>query len=198
LDPGLELSRVRQVELPGKDNEHDTRVVGRSLFELEVGHHSQGVVGEIRAYVHDGGVWPEGRAGTRTGVHETGGSRVAIGDFRIEEDAPGRGVVVLAIHGETDLYVVNELRSHLSAALGQGVPALVVDLSDVGFIDSIGLGALVGGMKRAQARGGDFRLVVPEGNLRRIFEMTLLDRVFALYPTREAALAAAGSSTPGG
>jgi anti-sigma B factor antagonist len=128
-------------------------------------------------------------------VRELRGSPVAVGAFRIEEDHPKEGLVLLSIHGEADLHVASELRNHLSAAMGTGTSSLVVDLSGVTFIDSMGLGALLGSMKRLQARGGEFRLVVPEGESRRIFEMTLLDRVFELHPTREAAVAAAASST---
>jgi anti-sigma B factor antagonist len=128
-------------------------------------------------------------------VREASGS-VAIGEFRIEKERPREGVVLLSIHGETDLHVANEVRNHLGAAISEGTSSLVVDLSGVTFIDSMGVGALLGGMKRLQAKGGEFRLVVPESGIRRIFEMTLLDRVFALHPTREEALAAAAASSP--
>jgi anti-sigma B factor antagonist len=128
-------------------------------------------------------------------VRQSSGSRVAIGEFRIEEERPGKGIVLLSIQGDADLHVANDLRNHLSAAIGDRTSSLVVDLSGVTFIDSMGLGALLGGMKRLQRRGGEFRLVVPEGNTRRVLEMTLLDRVFALHPTREAALSAADPSS---
>lgn len=149
-----------------------------------------------RAYVASpGGVCPKRLAGTPNDVRGTSSSAVAIGEFRIDDERPGKGIVLLSIHGDTDLHVANELRNHLGAAVGNGMSSLVVDLSCVTFIDSMGLGALLGGMKRLQAKGGEFRLVVPEGQIRRIFEMTRLDRVFALYPTREAALAAVASSS---
>lgn len=135
--------------------------------------------------------------GSRYDVHESSGTSLAIGEFRIDEERPRKGTVVLAIHGDTDLHVASELRDHLTAAIEDGTAVLVVDLSRVTFIDSMGLGALLGGMKRLRSSGGEFRLVVPRGEIRRILEMTLLDRVFVLDLTREDALAAAAASGRG-
>jgi anti-sigma B factor antagonist len=126
-------------------------------------------------------------------VPETSGPPVATGEFRIEEEPHGTGLVVLAIYGDTDLHVANELRGQLSSAIAGRASSLVIDLTGVTFIDSMGLGALLGTMKRLQEKGGQFRLVVPAGDIRRVFEMTLLDRVFEIHATRDAALAAARS-----
>jgi anti-sigma B factor antagonist len=64
----------------------------------------------------------------------------------------------------------------------------VVDLSDTTFIDSMTLGVLLGAVKRLRPRGGQLRVVCSDPNIRKIFEITLLDRVFSLYATRGAAL----------
>ena len=63
---------------------------------------------------------------------------------------------------------------------------VVVDLSDTTFIDSMTLGVLLGAVKRLRPRGGQL-VVCSDPNIRKIFEITLLDRVFALYSSREAA-----------
>jgi anti-sigma B factor antagonist len=126
-------------------------------------------------------------------VHASSGTSFATGEFRIEEERPRKGTVVLTIYGDTDLHVASELRDYLTAAI-DGTAVLVVDLSDVTFIDSMGLGALLGTMKRFRDSGGQFRLVVPRGEVRRVLEMTLLDRVFVVDRTREAALAAGAAS----
>jgi len=119
------------------------------------------------------------------------GSRTpeAIEQFRIEEERPRREVVVLALYGDTDLHVEGALRNRLTAAIDDA-SALGVDRSGVSFVDSTVLGVLLGGMKRLRAKGGRLRLVVPRGEIRRIFEVTLLDRVFELDTTRHDALAA--------
>ena len=67
--------------------------------------------------------------------------------------------------------------------------ALVVDLSDVTFVDSMALGLLLETMKRVRSREGHLRLVVMRPEVRRIFEITLLDHVFEIDSTREEALA---------
>ena len=66
--------------------------------------------------------------------------------------------------------------------------SLVVDLAETTFIDSMTLGVLLGAVKRLRPVGGRVSVVCTDANIRRIFEITLLDRVFALQESREAAL----------
>lgn len=115
-----------------------------------------------------------------------------VGELRIEVEYPRPQTAVLAVHGDADLFAAPELRERITTAIDRGAIMVIVDLSDVSFIDSMGLGVLLGGMKRARARGGAIRLVVPRQDVRRIFEITLLDRVFALDSSRQEALAAGG------
>lgn len=115
-----------------------------------------------------------------------------VGELRIEVEYPRPQTAVLAVHGDADLFAAPELRERITTAIDRGAIMVIVDLSDVSFIDSMGLGVLLGGMKRARARGGAIRLVVPRQDVRRIFEITLLDRVFALDGSRQEALAAGG------
>ena len=100
--------------------------------------------------------------------------------FRLE-DVRARGEeVVLAAYGELDLHVAPELRHRLDVALDEGARVIVLDLSGVTFIDSMALGVLLGAVNRLRRRGGNLRLVVPNPQLRRIFEISLLDRIFTL------------------
>lgn len=111
--------------------------------------------------------------------------------FRIVEEHPDGETVVLAIHGDADLKIAAGLKDRLGAAIDdESVSTLVLDLSGVTFLDSMVLGVFLGCMKRLRARGGRFRVVMPHGDIRRIFEMTLLDRVFELDESREEALTA--------
>ena len=110
--------------------------------------------------------------------------------FRIEEERPARaGVVLFVLVGEVDLHVAPELRSRLTAAIDEGADYLVLDLSRVTFMDSMALGILLGALKRLRPAGGELRLVAPGPDLRRIFEITLLDQVFTINATRHEALA---------
>jgi anti-sigma B factor antagonist len=66
---------------------------------------------------------------------------------------------------------------------------IIVDLTHVEFLDSTGLGVLVGGMRRLRSVGGDFALVCDQEKLLKIFRITGLDRVFTLHSSVEAASA---------
>lgn len=97
--------------------------------------------------------------------------------------------LVVAVHGELDVGGAAELRGVLLKAIEEhpGRP-LVVDLEGVDFIDSAGLGVLLGGLKRAKDTGGDVLLVATGQNVVRVLELTGLTRAFAIHPSRAAAL----------
>ena len=97
---------------------------------------------------------------------------------------------VLEVGGEVDVYTAPRLRERLVELVEQGAKHVVVDLSRVEFLDSTGLGVLVGALKRLRAVGGTLGLVCSHERLLKIFRITALDRVFALYGTVEAATAA--------
>lgn len=97
-------------------------------------------------------------------------------------------VAVLVLHGQADLHTAPELRERLHGAIDDGAFHVIVDLTDASFVDSMTLGVLLGGVKRLRPQGGQLRVVVDRPGLRRIFEVTLLDRVFTLFPTRAEAL----------
>src|SRR3712207_2385604 len=97
-------------------------------------------------------------------------------------------VAVLALRGELDVESGPKLREALLEAIGQDGRRVVVDLEGVDFIDSAGLGVLVGGLKRARSNDGDLVLVATGRNILKVFEITGLTRVFELHAAREAAL----------
>lgn len=105
-----------------------------------------------------------------------------------EERDGGTAVIVLA--GEIDLYTAPELKGELVRLIDGGATGLVVDLTGATFIDSTTLGVLISGVKRLRPGGGSLQLVVTDRNIRKIFEITGLDRVFPLHPDRDAALQA--------
>lgn len=111
-----------------------------------------------------------------------------VGEFRIEEESPRPATMVLVVHGDADLYSAPELRERLRGAIDDGATTVVVDLSATTVIDSTALGVLLGGMKRLREQDGQIRLVVPRPEVRRLFEITMLDRIFALHETQEEAL----------
>jgi anti-sigma B factor antagonist len=104
-------------------------------------------------------------------------------------DRPRPGVVVVRPTGDLDAYTAPELRSRLRGATEAGARILVVDLSAVTFIDSAGLGALVGAHRRMREGGGVLRIVQPPPLVGRAFELTGLNEVLDLCEDREQALA---------
>lgn len=90
-------------------------------------------------------------------------------------------VRVIRAVGEIDVYTAPSLQDTLAQVMEGGRP-LVLDLSQVHFIDSTGLGVLVGGLQRAQACASDFRLVLDDPYLLKIFHVTGFDGVFSIYP----------------
>ena len=106
------------------------------------------------------------------------------------EHVHGTRIVVIAVHGDTDMYVVDELKARLAEAIDEAPAAVVLDLSGVTFLDSMALGVLLSGLKRIDEMGGQLRVVTPHAEIRRIFEVTMLDQLFDLDSSRDEALAA--------
>lgn len=100
------------------------------------------------------------------------------------------GEVVASATGRLDLRSAPDLRARASAALAAGGGVLILDLGAVEFIDSSGLGVLVGLHKEAQRVGGRLVIVPPAGSARQIFTLTRTESFFTLAPTLEAAHAA--------
>ncbi len=94
---------------------------------------------------------------------------------------------VLEVGGEVDVYTAPRLRERLIELVDGGATSVVVDLGRVDFLDSTGLGVLVGALKRLRAAGGGLVLVCDKEPLLKIFRITALDQVFPLFPTVEAA-----------
>jgi anti-sigma B factor antagonist len=98
------------------------------------------------------------------------------------------GTSVVSVAGELDAYTAALFEQELRATLNDGVEAVVVDLTKCDFIDSTALGVLVGAHKRFGKSNGAFSLVTADSHTRKVLGITGLDRVFAIHPTRAAAL----------
>jgi anti-sigma B factor antagonist len=116
-------------------------------------------------------------------------------NFDVKTEQAGNATYVISLAGEVDLYTAPEFKQQLLEVISKGGKSVVVDFSDTTFIDSTTLGVLVGGVKRLRGQDGQLSLVCSDRNITKIFEITGLDRVFEIYPTRDEALAKAGSST---
>jgi anti-sigma B factor antagonist len=101
---------------------------------------------------------------------------------------------VVTVAGELDVVGGPELRQAVMAEVAAGHHLLVLDLTGVDFVDSFGLGVVIGALKRTRLLDGDLRVVVPEPRVRRVFEVCDLDRVFTLHHTVDDAVTAGAAS----
>ncbi|MBB2986315.1 STAS domain-containing protein [Terracoccus luteus] len=97
---------------------------------------------------------------------------------------------VVRLGGEIDVYTAPLVREKLDEQITAGRTDLVVDLTDVTFLDSTGLGVLVGRLKLTRTMGGSMRLVGTDDRVLKVFAITGLDKVFEVHPDLESALAA--------
>jgi anti-sigma B factor antagonist len=114
------------------------------------------------------------------------------GDNRVELSVSEHGdsaIPVVAVSGEVDVYAAPALREGLAELLDEG-KSVIVDLTDVGFLDSTGLGALVAARTAAAEHGSSLPLVCTHQRILKLFTITGLDGVFSIHETVDAALAA--------
>ena len=97
---------------------------------------------------------------------------------------------VLSVAGEVDVYTAPTLRDQFSQLVDDGQYQIVVDLEQVAFLDSTGLGVLVGGLKKVRAHDGFVHLVCTQERILKIFRITGLTKVFLIFDSIEEALAA--------
>jgi anti-sigma B factor antagonist len=90
-------------------------------------------------------------------------------------------VAQLSLDGRLTLVSAPQLRTAITEAVDGGSTRVVVDLTDVGFMDSSGLGALVAGLKKARQEGGDLRLTGVNHQVATVLELTNLDRVLQVH-----------------
>lgn len=107
------------------------------------------------------------------------------------------GIVVMTIRGPMDVATVPQLRDTLIGLIDEGHDRFVFEMSDVDFIDSIGLGVIVGVVHRLRPHGGALALAAPSAHARKAFHITQLTRVLSLHDTVDEAIAAvrAGAAT---
>ena len=115
-------------------------------------------------------------------------------EFALSEESLGDGRHVVAVRGEIDLFTAPELKAVLSEAVEAGRTRIVVDLTETTFLDSTALGVLIGAVKRLRSRDGVLTIVNTDANIAKTFEITGLDQIFTIRPTRDEAIRALDAS----
>ena len=106
-------------------------------------------------------------------------------DTRMVETTP-----VVDLVGEVDSYTAPKLKERLTHLIDSGHATLVINMTSVDYIDSTGLGTLVGGQKRASEQGGAIRIICPNEQIYKVFNITGLVSVFPIFDSESAAFAA--------
>jgi anti-sigma B factor antagonist len=104
-------------------------------------------------------------------------------------EAPGECYVV-ELTGEIDVYTSPKVKDAVGDLIDRGVYHLVINLENVRYIDSTGLGVLIGGLKRVREHGGTVNLVCSNPQIRKIFDITGLVKIFGIFDNEDAALKA--------
>jgi anti-sigma B factor antagonist len=118
-------------------------------------------------------------------------------DLSFETRAVG-GTTVLAVGGDVDLHTAPQLRDRIRTLVDEGTRRLVVDMTGVEFLDSTGLGTLLGSRKQLVALDGRLALAGLSDHVLKVFEITSLDQVFDIRPTVDEALRGIENGTPAG
>lgn len=115
---------------------------------------------------------------------------MAIGGMDIGMDVTEQGdSAVLAVRGEVDVSTAPKLRQQIVELATAGHRRVVIDLTSVDFLDSTGLGVLVGGLKRLRSLGGDLVLCGAQPRIQKVFEITGLTQVFSMFDDADGAVA---------
>jgi anti-sigma B factor antagonist len=100
-------------------------------------------------------------------------------EFDVSQEQRGP-MPLLKVSGEVDIYTAPRLKEAVLTALEKGAPSLAFDLSQVGFLDSTGLQVLMSAKKRTAERGGEVYILGVTGQIRRVFSLLSLERIFRL------------------
>ncbi|MFN2589358.1 MAG: STAS domain-containing protein [Actinomycetota bacterium] len=113
-------------------------------------------------------------------------------DLDVETSQVG-GASVLTLRGEIDVYTAPRLRQAIIDLVDGGADNIIVDMGAVDFLDSTGLGVLVGGLKRVKVKEGSLSIVTSQDKILKIFDITGLNKVFPIHDSVDAAAAAPAS-----
>lgn len=116
---------------------------------------------------------------------------MSFAPFKVEMESLKGGVGVFTVSGELDQASAEDLRKPLDDAIEGGTRAVMIDMSDCGFIDSTGLGIIVDAWKKLQQRNGDsvsLAICCPEPEVKRLLELTGLDQAIPIRESREEAI----------
>ena len=116
-------------------------------------------------------------------------------NFKMDTRTLEQSLPIIELEGEVDVYTAPQLKQQMISILESGAKMMVVNLTKVDYLDSTALGVLIGGLKRMRERDGNLVLICPSPRIRRVFEITGLDKIFDIYNSENDAQAALGKES---
>ena len=116
-------------------------------------------------------------------------------NFKMDTRTLEQSLPIIELEGEVDVYTAPQLKQQMISILEGGAKMMVVNLTKVDYLDSTALGVLIGGLKRMRERDGNLVLICPSPRIRRVFEITGLDKIFDIYNSENDAQAALGKES---
>ncbi len=102
-------------------------------------------------------------------------------DINMQVRSVNGSIAVVSLDGEIDVYTSPKVKDFIGKLIDKGTYTFAIDLQNVRYIDSTGLGVLIGGLKRVREHGGAVTLVSTNPQTRKIFDITGLIKVFDIY-----------------
>lgn len=115
-------------------------------------------------------------------------------EFELTTERPSPDTAIIAVGGEIDIFTAPDVRRVGLEAVTDGATRVILDLSRTTFLDSTGLGVIIGLSKRVRPSGGDVVIVNIDAGIARTFEITGLNEIFRICETRAEALEAAAEA----
>jgi len=116
-------------------------------------------------------------------------------NFKMDTRTADKELPIIELEGEVDVYTAPQLKQQMIGLLESGARQMIVDLAKVEYLDSTALGVLIGGLKRMRETDGNMVLVCPSPRIRRVFEITGLDKIFDIHNTVQEAQESLGKET---
>jgi anti-sigma B factor antagonist len=108
-------------------------------------------------------------------------------NFKMDTKTLESELPLIELEGEVDVYTAPQLKQQILSILEGGAKELAVNLTKVEYLDSTALGVLIGGLKRMREKEGNMVLICPNPRIRRVFEITGLDKIFEIFNTEQEA-----------
>ena len=109
-------------------------------------------------------------------------------EIKIDLRPKGNNITLVVLRGESGTETVNQLKDKMEAIVNEGKNRLVMDFSDVSYLNSMGLGVIAGTLKRVKKENGDLKLLNLSPAVRELLELTRLTKVFEIFDSEESAI----------